>query len=308
MAVTGATVKAALAAVGAVGGQLRSFDELAAGADGALRQAPAGLTAAGAASFLATMAQESAYLRTTTEYGAKLSYDPYRGRTFEQITFEGNYRDFGRWCAARKLVADPEAFVKNPASLSDYAHAWNGGIWYFAAKGLWAYANRGDHYAVSQGVNRGVGAIGGPKAPLHWKERKAMYDAFLRAGNSLLPSGAPAPPAPAPAPKGDWMIYDKTFLAVGHNDFRLPLPVGSASASWGLAEAVVSVVGNGPVTGTIYVQSDRAGIENWPVKVTVAPGGICARFWKYVPSGTTQLGIVLDAPNGGTVSIEGREK
>jgi putative chitinase len=117
MALSGATVRTALAAVGAGNRLVRSADELAAGADGALRQASGGLTVAGAASWLATMAQESDYFRTTTEYGGAKRYDPYRGRTFEQITWRDNYASFGKWCHAKGLVSDPRVFVNTPTSL-----------------------------------------------------------------------------------------------------------------------------------------------------------------------------------------------
>lgn len=217
MAVTGATVRSALAAIGAVGNQIRDLDTLAAGADAALRQAPPGLTAAGAASFLATMAQESAYFRTTVEYGSGQRYAPFIGRTFEQITWEANYRAFGRWCADRGIVRDGEVFVRDPVSLGAYAYAWLGGVWYFGYAGLWPHANRGDHYAVSQGVNRGAGAIGTSKVPNHWTERRAMYDAFLRAGDALLPTATPG---------GDW------FDMATEDDLRRVLREEAPAAIW----------------------------------------------------------------------------
>ncbi|HEY3472416.1 MAG TPA: hypothetical protein VGL47_45275, partial [Amycolatopsis sp.] len=190
MALTGANIRAALNAVGAVGGQMTSLDNLAAGANDALRRAPAGLTAPGAAAFLATMAQESAYFRTTTEYSAgRNRYSPYDGRTFEMLTWESNYRGFGQWCKARGLVSDSECFVKNPKSLADYRWAWDGGVWFFAHNGLWSYANRGDFLAVSQGVNGGNGTIGSSWKPSGWNARRAMYDSFLRLGDALLPGG-----------------------------------------------------------------------------------------------------------------------
>lgn len=192
MTLTGATILAALHAVGAGNGLVRDADVLAAGADDALGQAPPGLTVAGAASWLATMAQESDYFRTTTEYGTGVkAYDPYRGRTFEQLTWQGNYAGFGAWCATRGLVAHGAVFVDTPTTLADYRWAWLGGVWYFAQNGLWSYANAGDHYAVSQGVNRGVHAIGTSKVPKHWEARRTMYEAFLAAGPALLP-GDPA--------------------------------------------------------------------------------------------------------------------
>lgn len=193
MTLSGAAVRTALAAVGALGGQMRSLDELAAGANDALRQAPRGLTPAGAASFLATMAQESAYFRTTTEYGSRLRYDPYRGRTFEMITWRENYSAFGRWCRARGLVADPDVFVKDPPALSDYRFAWVGGVWYFEATDLWGWANAGDHRRVSQAVNGGRGRAGTSFVPNHWPQRDAMYRAFRLAGDALLPTGGPSP-------------------------------------------------------------------------------------------------------------------
>lgn len=191
MALSGVAIRAALAAVGALGGQMRSLDELASGAEAALRQAPPGLTAAGAASFLADKAQESAYFRTTTEYGRGQRYAPYIGRTFQMITWESNYRLFGHWLADRGLLGDPETFVRNPAALADYRWAWLGGVWYFEANNLWPWANAGDHLRVSQAVNGGRGRAGTSFVPNHWRQRDAMYRAFRLVGDALLPSGAP---------------------------------------------------------------------------------------------------------------------
>lgn len=196
MTVTGAAIRAALVSVGAVGKQLRSFDELAAGADAALRAAPPGLTPEGAASFLADKAQESAYFRTTTEYGTKLRYDPYRGRGFQMVTWRENYASFGAWCRGRGLVSDANVFVNNPAALSDYRWAWLTGTWYFEANNLWGWANAGDHLRVSQAVNGGRGRAGTSFVPNHWRERNAMFQAFRKLGSTLLPSGHTALPAP----------------------------------------------------------------------------------------------------------------
>lgn len=191
MALTGANIRAALAAVGALGGQMTSLDNLAAGANDALRRAPAGLTAAGAAAFLATMAQESAYFRTTTEYSAgRNRYSPYDGRTFEMLTWESNYRGFGKWCKSIGRVTDSEIFVKNPKALADYRYAWDGGVWFFGHNGLWKYANAGNFLAVSQGVNGGNGTIGTTFIPGGYSAaRLPMYNAFHALGTRLLPAG-----------------------------------------------------------------------------------------------------------------------
>lgn len=136
------------------------------------------------------------------------------------------------------------------------------------------------------------------------KQAHALIPDINRRVAARLRGPQPTPPS---TPGDDPVIFDKTFLVPGRNDFRLTVPVGSASAPWGLETAVLSIVGNGPVTGTVYVQNDERGLVNWPINVTNR-GGICARFFKSLPDGTTQLGIVLDAPNGGTVTIEGKEK
>lgn len=187
MALTGTVVRAALASVDAVGGQMRSFDDLAAGASDALRQAP-GLTPAGAASFLATMAQESDYFRVTEEYAKNGRYAPYIGRTFEMITWRENYAAFGAWCRTRGLLTDADQFVNNPTSLRDYRWAWLGGVWYFQATNLWGWANAGDHLRVSQAVNGGRGRAGTSFVPNHWNERRKMFDAFRALGDALLPT------------------------------------------------------------------------------------------------------------------------
>lgn len=194
--VAGPVIRAALDAVGARTGQIRTDAVLAAGATDALRQAPPGLTVSGAASFLATQAQESDYFRTTEEYNAEdADYAPYWGATFEQVTWKTNYGAFGQWCHDRKLVGDPQIFVRDPKALTAYEWAWLGGVWFFERFGLWRYANAGDHYAVSQGVNRGPNSIGTPATPRHWPARLAMFEAFRAAGTALLPP-PPADTAP----------------------------------------------------------------------------------------------------------------
>ena len=209
MPLTAAHIQKALSAVGALGGQMKPAAELASGANTALAQAPSGLTKEGAAAFLATMAQESAYFRTTTEYGsARKRYDPYRGRTFEQVTWRENYAAFGKWCKAKGLLTDADYFVDNPTRLSDYKWAWLGGVWYFQHANLWRYANAGNFKAVSQGVNGGTGRIGTSFTPNGWVHRLAMYEAFLLAGSALLPDGKAAPAKPKPKPKSTTLATD----------------------------------------------------------------------------------------------------
>lgn len=182
---SGSDIRNALSAVpGAVGGQMRSFDELAAGANAALAQAPLGLTAEGAAAFLATMAQESAWFRTTEEYAKNGRYAPYIGRTFQQVTWKDNYRAFGKWLNDKGLLNDTEYFVNNPKALADYKWAWLGGVWYFEYKLLWDEANSGDFLGVQKGVN--LGSPKSPHTPAGWATRKKAYDGFLRVVTEVL--------------------------------------------------------------------------------------------------------------------------
>lgn len=186
MALAAATVQNALRAAGAVGKQIKSWDELAAGANDALSRIP-NLTKEGAAAFLASCAQESAYFRTTTEYGTGQRYAPFIGRTFIQLTWQENYAAFGSWAKGKGIIGDAQQFVKNPVSLSDYRWAWLGPVFYFEKNNLWKWANPGLFKAVSQAINGGVGRAGTSFIPNGWKERQQMYAAFLAAGSVLVP-------------------------------------------------------------------------------------------------------------------------
>lgn len=157
MALTGANIESVLRKIGALGKQMKPLDDLAKGANEALKQAPPDITPKGAAAFLATLAQESAWFRTAEEYDKNAPYKPYIGRTFQQVTHPGNYKAFGKWCQERDLLTDPNQFFNHPDSLADYKWAWLGGIWYFEHAKLWSHANSGNFFEVSQGVNLGPG-------------------------------------------------------------------------------------------------------------------------------------------------------
>lgn len=290
--VDGATIRTALAAVGAVGKQIRSFDELAAGANDALRQAPPGLTAAGAASFLATCAQESAYFRTTREYGSGQWYAPWIGRGFVQCTHKANYQAFGRWAHARKLISDPNLFINNRTALEDYRYAWATAVWYFDETKLWGWANAGDHLRTQQAVNGGRGRAGTKFVPNHWSARKKMFDAFARAGPALLPTGPPATSTAArPRVSGDDLVANFDWPAGSYNK-KLICPVGSASqiASHGW----ISVACDGSIAKLdLWYQRDGAGITEDHVKL-----GKDQRFNRPLPDGTTQVTVHVTGATG----------
>lgn len=130
------------------------------------------------AAFVATMMQESAWLATTVEYGSKdTRYDPYRGRTFEQLTWKDNYAGFGSFCKAKGLVDDANYFVKNPELLGDLKWAWLGGVWYFDNRKIWDEAETGDFQRIQTTVNFGSPSIS--KVPAGWTQRLSAYRGFL---------------------------------------------------------------------------------------------------------------------------------
>jgi hypothetical protein len=164
MTLTQADFSAVLGALGTNSRQVVPLTELAFGATDAL--ARAGKSGIAAAVWLATLTQESDSFRTTTEYsGGTRDYAPYYGRTFQQITWSTNYSEFGAWAATNR-----------PALLSEMQWAWLGGVWFFAANGLWPYADRGDFQQVENAVNRGALTTNG--YPAGWAARLACYQAW----------------------------------------------------------------------------------------------------------------------------------
>ena len=192
MGVTAAHIEAALRSVGAIGGQAWSFSTIAAGADEACRQAGIN-TRQGAACLVAQCMVESAYFRTTREYGgASARYAPYYGRGFIQVTWADNYRAFGRWCHARGLVPSGDWFMApNQDRLADPKWAWLGAVWYFTTHrhGLVALANAGDNIKVGRAINRGNAHSA--YAAYGEDHRQQAYRALLNAGITA-PTGAPS--------------------------------------------------------------------------------------------------------------------
>lgn len=130
--------------------------------------------------FVATLLQESAWLATTVEYGSDTKkYDPYRGRTFEQITWKDNYAAFGDWAMRQGYTNSADFFVKNPEELGDLKWAWLGGVWYFDNRKLWALAEKGDFQRVQTAVN--FGTASSTKVPAGWFPRLRAYRSFLSA-------------------------------------------------------------------------------------------------------------------------------
>lgn len=149
-----------------------------------------------AACLIGECAQESAWFRTTTEYGAGGNrYSPYDGRGFIQLTWENNYRNFGQWCKERGMLSDSTYFVQNPSKLSELQWAPYTALFYFTTNtwngdNLWEWCdNVSDPWAeISRAINRG-----NPNAtsPAYDEDVRATA---IRAVLGVTPD--PAPPAP----------------------------------------------------------------------------------------------------------------
>lgn len=201
--VTAEVIGAALDSVGGRGNQITSLDEIARIFNTAITQAGDGAydgQPARLAALIGQCAQESAWFRTTTEYGTGQRYAPYIGRTFIQITWSDNYQAFGLWCKARGLLDDAAYFVNSPASLSDLKWAALGPIWYFATRGILPYADQRNWTAVGGIINTGsaAGVPGGNATRL--KACQAVYDYLIS-----HPIGEPAMPTATQLALAKWL-------------------------------------------------------------------------------------------------------
>ena len=193
MGITASQFKKALQSCNAYGGQPWSMQELADGANEAARVM--GITTRqGLAILVANCMIESAWYRTTVEYGkaGTLRYDPYRGRTFTQNTWLAGYRLVGQYAKKKGLLSDSEYFVKNPTRLGDYKWAWHGPAAYYTANGLVARCNRGgvaELKAVGRIIHAGPGRVNYPTN----SHERSREQSIVKAYNALLNAGITAP-------------------------------------------------------------------------------------------------------------------
>lgn len=145
-----------------------------------------------AAAWCSQIGHESAGLRYMAEIqtnGPGWSEDRriYRGRGPIQLTWAGNYRKFGQWCAAKGYITDPELFVKQPTLVEQPRWGFLAASWYWLKAGprpgrINEYADGGDILAVSRCVN---GWIEG-RDPVGWADRRTRYLNCMAMGNELL--------------------------------------------------------------------------------------------------------------------------
>ena len=206
MTLNGAMLGTILDAAGARGGQVATLDVLARGASDAMRLGGMN-TINRCAGFLSQTIQESAFLRTTREFGegAGREYFPYYGRSFIQVTWRDNYQRFGAWAQARGMVTRADTFVRNQDQLADMKWAWLGGVWYFTGNHGWGrtlvqICDDGNIKTISNAVNRGDPFA--TKSPGGLTTRKQIWDAALALGSAIVPGAAPAAAGAPAAPAG----------------------------------------------------------------------------------------------------------
>lgn len=131
------------------------------------------------AMWLAQVGHESASFVYTEEIAKNGRYAPYIGRTWIQITWESNYRDFGEWCFEHGLIDDAAYFVNNPSSLADLRWAGIGPAWYWTVQRpqINELCDQRNLTAVTQAINGGQNGAA---------DRKQRYDRALGLGDELL--------------------------------------------------------------------------------------------------------------------------
>lgn len=105
----------------------------------------------------------------------------YRGRGRIQLTGRHNYGLFSLWAHARGLVPTPDYFVVNPDRVAQPPFRELAAAWYWTvARKLNPPADRGDVRECTRLINGGTNGL---------PDRQARYDAALRLGDALLPTG-----------------------------------------------------------------------------------------------------------------------
>ena len=156
-----------------------------------------------AAAWHATLGHESAGLKHMAEVKTsdpKWNWDRtrYRGRGPIQLTWQGNYRKFGKWCHDRGYIDDPELFVNQPELVEQPKWGFLAASWYWLNGGprpgqINSFADRGDFLAVSRCVNGWFE----DRLPNGWNDddnsRLPRYNRCMKMGDRILAGGGTVP-------------------------------------------------------------------------------------------------------------------
>lgn len=113
----------------------------------------------------------------------------FKGRGPIQLTGRANYRAFTDWC--RRGDANSPDFTVDPTLVATSRWGFLAASWYWtvARPKLNAYSDAGDVLSATKAINGGTNGL---------TDRQNRWNACLRLGTALLPSGS-APPAPSTA-------------------------------------------------------------------------------------------------------------
>ncbi|CAN5147885.1 hypothetical protein BH11ACT6_BH11ACT6_35040 [soil metagenome] len=142
------------------------------------------------------------YMAEIQTSGPDWSWDRtrYRGRGPIQLTWEGNYRRFGQWCAAKGYVTDPELFVKQPELVEQPRWGYLAASWYWLNAGpkpgqINAFADAGDIEAVSRCINGWIKRADGSLAtPIGMADRRTRYLNSIALGDQVMDLARPPTP------------------------------------------------------------------------------------------------------------------
>jgi len=193
----------------------------------------------------------------------------------------------------------------NSVSLGIEAESAGGGIWTpeqmeaypRLVAGLLRYISRGvDRYCSHRTCATPAGRKPDPRG---------IEDSWMRTNAARFMTGS-TPSTPTPTQSGKEVMIDNKDLAPGKNEKRWGLPCGSASTI--TARAWTAFMSSGPRGGTVRVFAQRAdgtGIadKSFTLGYNTKAGAAIAQGWE-LPSGTWQVNVQWDLPDGGVMVIE----
>lgn len=159
------------------------------------------------AMWLAQVGHESDSFNATEEYAKNGRYAPYIGRTWIQITWDYNYRDFSRWCYDRGLVNSTTYFLDNPRLLAEQRWAGLGAAWYWTVERpqLNALSDAGDLLGATRAINGGTNNIADRND--RYKRARALGDELLALRSTEIPTPTIEELLMADTPYESWSIF-----------------------------------------------------------------------------------------------------